>query len=106
MSTCPLPAAYLRTLPLSHGQLCSRAHCSVAWCPLLAAPTQRCEYAAWGGHLEVLKWAREHGCPWDEEECGAAAAGGHQAMMRRSFWTGQRPAADGGHLQVLKWIDG
>ena len=19
-----------------------------------------------GGHLEVLKWARENGCPWDE----------------------------------------
>jgi hypothetical protein len=21
--------------------------------------------AASGGHLEVLKWARENGCPWD-----------------------------------------
>jgi hypothetical protein len=31
----------------------------------------------------VLKWARENGCPWDEETCSAAA--------------------EGGHLEVLKW---
>ena len=24
-----------------------------------------------GGHLEVLQWARENGCPWDEETCSA-----------------------------------
>jgi hypothetical protein len=35
-----------------------------------------------GGHLEVLKWARENGCPWSE-------------------WTCER--GDGGHLEVLKW---
>jgi hypothetical protein len=23
-----------------------------------------------GGHLEVLKWARANGCPWDENTCG------------------------------------
>jgi hypothetical protein len=23
--------------------------------------------------LEVLKWAREHGCPWDERTCTCAA---------------------------------
>ena len=28
-----------------------------------------CAYAAEGGHLEVLKWARENGCPWDEYTC-------------------------------------
>ena len=39
--------------------------------------------AAHGGHLEVLKWARENGCPWDEITC---------------TW-----AAEGGHLDVLKW---
>jgi len=27
---------------------------------------QRCEAAAGGGHLDVLRWAREHECPWDE----------------------------------------
>jgi hypothetical protein len=25
--------------------------------------------AAKGGHLEMLKWARENGCPWNEETC-------------------------------------
>ena len=25
-----------------------------------------CAYAAMNGHLEVLKWARENGCPWNE----------------------------------------
>lgn len=25
-----------------------------------------CSSAALEGHLEVLKWARCHGCPWDE----------------------------------------
>ena len=30
-----------------------------------------------GGHLEVLKWARENGCPWDEETCTNAASEGY-----------------------------
>ena len=32
-----------------------------------------CAWAAEGGHLEVLKWARENGCPWDEETRELAA---------------------------------
>jgi len=50
--------------------------------------------AAWGGHLEVMKWAREHGCPWvevddvDAEYIMICCAG----------------AAVGGHLEVLKWL--
>ncbi len=28
-----------------------------------------CTWAAMGGHLAVLKYAREHGCPWDRTEC-------------------------------------
>jgi hypothetical protein len=39
--------------------------------------------AAEGGHLQVLKLAREHDCPWDEQTC--------------------EKAAEGGHLEVLKW---
>ena len=27
-----------------------------------------CTYAALNGHLEVLQWARENGCPWDERD--------------------------------------
>jgi len=35
-----------------------------------------------GGHLEVLKWARENGCPWDEETCAYAAKGGHLEVLK------------------------
>ena len=28
-----------------------------------------CAYAANGGHLNVLKYAREKGCPWNKEQC-------------------------------------
>ena len=50
-----------------------------------------CAEAAEGGYLEVVTWAREHGCPWEEDiegsnrDCCAYAAGG-------------------GHLEVLKWL--
>ncbi len=30
-----------------------------------------------GGHLGVLKWARENGCPWDEWTCAIAASKGY-----------------------------
>ena len=29
------------------------------------------------GHLDVLKWLRERGCPWDEETCYEANMRGH-----------------------------
>ena len=35
-----------------------------------------------GGHLEVLKWARENDCPWDEYTCRAAAKGGHLETLK------------------------
>ena len=28
-------------------------------------------------HLEVLQWARAHGCPWDKATCAAAALNKH-----------------------------
>ena len=42
-----------------------------------------CTGAAEGGHLEILKWLRSEGCPWDERTC--------------------KDAAEYGHLDVLKW---
>ncbi len=33
--------------------------------------------AAKGGHLDVLKYARENGCPWDSFVCAMAAENGH-----------------------------
>ena len=33
------------------------------------------------GHLEVLQWARAHGCPWDAETCVMAARQGHREVL-------------------------
>ena len=41
-----------------------------------------CERAARYGHLEVLKWARANGCPWDEDTCFFAAQGGHLEVLQ------------------------
>ena len=38
--------------------------------------------AALNGHLEVLKWARENGCPWDSFTCSYAALNGHLEVLR------------------------
>ena len=40
--------------------------------------------AAGGGQLEILKWLRSEGCPWDASACAGAAKCGH--------------------LEVLKWL--
>ena len=37
--------------------------------------------AAEGGHLEVLKWLRAEGCPWDAWVCARAACGGHLEVL-------------------------
>ena len=78
----------------------------------LSRKNDLCEDAARGGHLEMLKWARENGCPWDELTCAAIAAyGGHLEVLK---WARENDcpweeltcaaiAAYGGHLEVLKW---
>ncbi|CAM9537600.1 unnamed protein product, partial [Ectocarpus fasciculatus] len=40
-----------------------------------------CEYAARNGHLEVLQWAHNTGCPWDEATCSKAALNGHVEVL-------------------------
>ncbi len=41
-----------------------------------------CTEAAKGGHLEVLQWARQNGCPWNELTCTEAAKGGHLEVLQ------------------------
>ena len=63
------------------------------------------------GHLEMLKWLRSEGCPWDEGACSGAAEGGHLEVLK---WLRSEDcpwdvgacegAAKGGHLEVLKWL--
>ena len=44
-----------------------------------------CTMAALGGHFEVLQWARENGCPWNEETCSNAALGGYLEVIQLSL---------------------
>jgi hypothetical protein len=41
-----------------------------------------CAWAADGGHLEVLQWARANGAPWNKLTCAAAAGGGHLEVLQ------------------------
>jgi hypothetical protein len=41
-----------------------------------------------GGHLHVLQWARDHGCPWDEWTCAHAAYGGHLHILQWALENG------------------
>ena len=69
-----------------------------------------CANAAKNGHLEVLKWLRENGCPWDDWTCLYAAEYGHLEVLK---WVRENGcpwdedtcalAAWNGHLEVLKW---
>ncbi len=85
------------------------------WTGLPAAQLNKdkiCETAALGGHLEVLQWAREEDCPWNERTCANAALGGHLEVLK---WTLKKGcpwdlllacerAAGGGNLEMLKWL--
>jgi hypothetical protein len=74
-----------------------------------------CSVAAGSGHLHVLKWGREIGCPWDAWTCAAAAWGGHLEMLRylrragcpwdaRTIIVGARGGHPEAHLEVLTWL--
>ena len=69
-----------------------------------------CLHAASNGHLECLKYAHEHGCPWDELTCIAAAVNGQLDCLRYARKNGCpwdektcEGAAKYGHLECLKY---
>ena len=69
-----------------------------------------CALAAMDGNLEMLKWARAHGCEWDAFTCACAAWGGHLEVLKWARangcewdWQTCACAALEGHLEVLKW---
>ena len=55
--------SHARTHSLTH----SLTHCMCV---------RRIQCAAWAGHLHVLRWAWENGCPWSWEVCEVAASRG------------------------------
>ena len=69
-----------------------------------------CELAAVGGHTALLRYARQHGCPWGKATCRSAAEGGHLECLRYAHesgcpWDGATcwEAAFGGHLECLRY---
>jgi hypothetical protein len=73
-----------------------------------------CSFAAEGGHLATLQWARAQNppCPWDAMTCAGAAAGGHLELLQWARaqsppcpWdtTACRLAAEGNRLALLQW---
>jgi len=109
-------------LPLQLEEFCGSVE-RLAWakangCPWVA---RVCALAASGGHLQVLRRARELDCPWDESTCSAAAAFGHLKVLK---WAREHGcpwvevdedddqytmnwcalAARCGHLEVLEWL--
>ena len=65
----------------------------------------------------MIKWAREHGCPWEEDIddtymnwCARAAYGGHLEMLQwprehHCPWNHltRQYAEEQGHLELLQW---
>ena len=69
-----------------------------------------CAAAALEGYLNLIKWARANGCPWNEWTCLYAANGGHLEVLQWARANGCPwneytclHAAEGGHLEVLQW---
>ena len=71
-----------------------------------------CCWAAFGGHLELVKWLRAKGYPWGKVTSNWAAEGGQLEVLQ--WMRGQDPpcpwdsrvcssAARNGHLEVLRW---
>lgn len=63
------------------------------------------------GHLEVLRWARENGCPWDDGPCTEAVKHGHLEVLKWARTNGcawgthtTLAAASHGQLEALKWL--
>jgi len=69
-----------------------------------------CRESAKHGSLEVLKWVRVNGCPWDSQTCSNAARNGHLEILQWlrtngcpwDRWTCAY-AAWNGHLEILQW---
>ena len=70
-----------------------------------------CSEAAFGGHLNVLRWLRMNGCPWDRKTIFYAVRGGHLNVLKWAYANScpftsikyQNIAAVHGRLDVLKW---
>ena len=78
--------------------------------PPLPPYAKTCLEAARNGHVALLHWASERGCPFDEKTCLEAARNGHFAALRsareagcpwdaKACFEAAKP-----HFAMLKWI--
>lgn len=79
--------------------------------PLQLWDERTCSLAAHWGHLDVLMWARKHGCPWGWEVCDMAAEGGHLDALKWAHangapWSARlwACATRSGSIEILDWI--
>ena len=90
---------------------CQKTHCGGIF---MFWDQDTCNYAARGGHTDVIQWLRAQSppCPWGPSTCGFAARGGHLETLKylRKADAPLNPsmclyaAARGGHLETLKWF--
>ena len=107
--------SYIARSPLSHITarfVCRRFRDLL---PPLSKETRRqaryyCNLAAEVGYLDLIKWARTYGCPWNEGTCHKAARYGHLEVLQWARANGCpwnkntcSYAALGGYLEVLQW---
>ena len=69
-----------------------------------------CKGAALGGHLDLLKWLRQEGFPWDHSTCYAAAESGNLELFNwvvenKCMWHKytSNAAALGGNIEIFKY---
>lgn len=72
-----------------------------------------CIYAAKGGNLDCLIYARDNGCKWNETTCAAAAEKGNLNCLKYAHEHGCEWTSDtcgivawAGHLECLKYARG
>ena len=101
----PLPPPWTRTRAAGS---CAGSRCCAPGEKNRGLPGSR-TLAAMNGQLEVLQWARAHGCPWGEFTCAFAAMHGHLDVLKWAraqvctwnAWTCAHAAREG-HLEVLR----
>jgi hypothetical protein len=63
----------------------------------------RCYEIAFEGSLEILKWVRSEGCPWDSSTCFGAAQNGHLEILKWARSKGCEWTSQTENLVKQKW---
>ena len=90
-------------MPLVLAQLKKATLKVLKWAYEHGCPWDRwtCAEAAHGGHLEILKWARSKGCPWDSDTCLYAVYKGHLDVLK--WLRSQNPPCPWNKSECLHW---